>query len=66
MEINSQKIAYKLLSSGVLENCKDYPISDLFCIRDATDMLLDYFPNEKWLLDLRNETLQYIIQKIGE
>lgn len=66
MPIHIKEIATKLLASGVLNNPEEYPIKDLFTIRDSIDMLLDYFPNEKWLLDLKEETLKFILQKVGE
>lgn len=62
----ANSIARKMLASGVLDNPDDYIPKGLFRIRDAVNMLLDYFPNEKWLLDLKEETLQFITQKVGE
>lgn len=61
--LDTKELAKKILSSGILDDPKQFTIKDLFCIRDSVNMLLDYFPNEKWLLDLKGEVLKYIEQK---
>ena len=61
----ANSIARKILASGVLDKPEEYTYKDLFRIRDYTEGLLDYFPNEKWLLDLKEETLKYLEQKVG-
>ena len=63
MDIHTKEIAYKLLANGVLNEPEEYTLKDLFRIRDYTEGLLDYFPNEKWLQDLRVEVNKFIEQK---
>jgi len=60
--IHTTEIARELLAKNIL-NDPTFSLQDLFKIRDAC-LILARFGLED--IDLLNETLKYIVQKVGE